>query len=59
MVVYSYIGGKAPYDGSLVEEVHHIHIALEIVYSTLAAAGLMFTLVCLIFNIYFRNARYR
>ena len=55
--VYSLTGG-VPYDGSAVDDVHHNHIAMVTIYSTLTTAGLIYTLVCLVFNIRFRNSKY-
>ena len=49
--------GGAPYDGSAVDAVHHSNIAVVTIYSILTTAGLVYTLVCLCFNILFRNTK--
>ena len=44
-------------DGSAVDAVHRNHLAMEIIYSILATAGLVFTVVCFVFNLLFRNTK--
>ena len=51
------VSGGAPYDGSAVDAVHRNHLAMEIIYSILATAGLVFTVVCFVFNLLFRNTK--
>ena len=51
--------GGAPYDGLAVDMVHHNNIAVVTIYSTLTSAGLVYTLICLGFNILFRNTKYK
>ena len=52
------LSGGAPYDGSAVDAIHHNHVALVTIYSTLTTAGLVYTLICLVFNTLFRNKRF-
>ena len=52
------IGGDIPYDGSPIEVIDSTHIAFTAIFFTLASLGLICTLVCLVFNIAFRNKRY-
>ena len=56
-MTYLLNAGGAPYDGSAVDAVHHNNIAVVTIYSTLTTAGLVYTLVCLGFNILFRNTK--
>ncbi|CAI8035412.1 Gamma-aminobutyric acid type B receptor subunit 2 [Geodia barretti] len=46
-----------PTDGVPIEEVVTVTIGLTVVYVILAAAGLVFTIICLVFTIFFRNER--
>ena len=50
--------GNPPYDGSPERVVETTPLALTIVYYTLATVGLVFTTMCLSFNIIFRNKPY-
>ena len=49
------IGGVPPYDGAARVELHTNDIGLEVVYSVTVFAGLMYTVVCLLFNTIFRK----
>ena len=53
------ITGGVPYDGVAVnEEVLAVHMALTVVLTFLSCAGIIFSIVCLLFNFYFRNTKY-
>ena len=47
----------APYDGAAREGLHQNSAALVSVYSVAASAGIMCAVVCLLFNIIFRNRK--
>lgn len=47
-----------PYDGIPEKEIVSVHLSLLIIYSILSLAGLIYTVICLIFNIVFRNQKY-
>ena len=47
-----------PHDGIPLEEDVTIHLALTILISIFVAAGLTFSVVCLVFNIVFRQRKY-
>ena len=49
--------GGAPYDGSADDVIHHNHKAMEVSYSIMASAGLIFAIACLAFNVLFRNRK--
>ena len=46
-----------PYDRAAIEKLHPLNQALIITYFIMASAGLVFAVVCLLFNIVFRNRR--
>ena len=46
-----------PNDGIPVEEVVSVSVALTVVYVILATAGLVFAVVCILFNLLFRQKR--
>lgn len=46
-----------PYDGIPFEEVVTLHVSVTVIFLLLASAGMVFTVVCLIFNFAFRNRR--
>ena len=46
-----------PNDGIPIEEVVTVAVPLTVVYVILATAGLLFTVVCLVFNFAFRERR--
>jgi hypothetical protein len=46
-----------PYDGAAREKLHHNSLALVSIYSVAAITGITFAVVCLAFNIIFRNRR--
>ena len=48
----------APYDGSPEEVIHNYNIILAGFYYVFAFLGLICAVVCLIFNILFRNKKY-
>ena len=47
--------GGVPYDGAARVVLHTNNIGLEIVYSITVFAGLIYTVVCLLFNTIFRK----
>ena len=47
--------GGAPYDGAVRNELHSNNIWIVIVYCIAACTGLVYTLVCFLFNIIFRR----
>ena len=49
---------SAPYDGTPREVLHLNHVSLVVIYSIFASAGLVFTIVCLLFTLIFREKRY-
>ena len=46
-----------PNDGIPVEEVVSVSVALTVVYVILTTAGLVFAVVCILFNLFFRQKR--
>ena len=46
-----------PSDGIPIEEVLTVSLALTVVYVTLATAGIVFAVVCLLFTLIFRNKK--
>ena len=51
------LSGGVLYDGAAEEKLHPLNKALTITSFMMASAGLVFTLVCLLFNIVFRNKK--
>ena len=48
-----------PYDGVAVnEEVLAVHLSLTVILIFLSCAGILFSIVCLLFNFFFRNTKY-
>ena len=56
-IYYTHTDGEIPYDG--VHKSAHVTIqtAVTVLYSMLALAGLVFSVVCLVFNFMARNSR--
>ncbi len=50
--------GEIPYDGVPVEEIETVAVPLTVIYSFLSIAGIIFAIVCLIFNFVLRNKKY-
>ncbi len=46
-----------PPDGTPIEIINTIHVALIIIMDIMAIVGVTFAIVCLVFNIVFRNKR--
>ena len=46
-----------PNDGIPDEDIVTVHIGITVVYVTLATTGLVFAVVCLVFNLVFRQKR--
>ena len=51
------ITGGVPYDGATLMTLHLNHIALVVLYSIAAVAGLVYAAVCLVFNLLFRKKK--
>ena len=49
--------GMVPYDGIPSEETISINAAVTALFVILATAGVAFTVICLLFNIIFRNSK--
>ena len=49
--------GGVPYDGATSEKLHPNDNTLIIIYSIVTFAGLVLTVVCLLFNMVFRNKK--
>ena len=47
-----------PYDGVPMKKIDTVPISLVVIIFLLAAAGIVFTIICLIFNFVFSNKRY-
>ena len=54
---WSCLADGIPNDGTPIEEVVTVSVALTVVYVVFAVAGLVFTAVCVIFTIIFRKRR--
>ena len=52
------ITGGAPYDGRARNRTSTAHYALTSIYSIAAIAGIIYAVICLVFNTVFRNKRY-
>lgn len=52
-----YHSGGVPQDGTPVFRIITFHLALVILYDIFAAAGLVFTTICLVFNFTQRNKK--
>ena len=57
MIITLTITGGVPYDGATRMTLHHNHIALVILYSIAAVAGLVYAAACLLFNLLFRKKK--
>ncbi len=53
-----YPDGLIPYDGVPIEEIVTVAVPLTVIYSAFASAGIIFAVVCLIFNFIFRKNAY-
>lgn len=47
-----------PYDGGAETAQHPLHTAVTIIYFILASVGLVYTILCLLFNTLFRNRKW-
>ncbi len=52
-----YYSIEIPYDGYPEESIDQYNIIMFVIYITMSTAGLIFAIVCLIFNIAFRNKK--
>ena len=55
--VYTNLPDGVPIDGIPIEEVVTVSLGLTVVYVILAAAGIVFAVVCLSFTLIFRKKR--
>lgn len=56
-MIYSLIDGLVPYDGVPIEEDVTVSVILTTVFTLLAIAGIIFTVVCIAFNVVFREKK--
>ena len=56
-IVLQFPGGAIPYDGAPEEKEVSVDPSLTIIFFILAAAGIVFAVVCLAFNFIFRNKK--
>ena len=47
-----------PQDGVRINTTVTIHVATTVIFTVLASSGIAFTVICLVFNCYFRNKMY-
>ena len=57
MLLFFIADGIVPYDGVPIEVEVHASLALAVVIYILAAAGVVFAIVCLVFNFAFRQRK--
>ena len=50
-------GGLIPYDGVPTEKEVSVDLSLTVIFSVLATAGIVFAVVCLVFNFIFRDKK--
>lgn len=51
------IADGVPYDGVPEEEIVTVHVSVTAVFVFLATAGLVFTVLCLVFNFFYRKKK--
>ena len=51
------LNGSIPYDGVPLKNIATVHPALTTVCILVASAGIMFTVISLVFNFIYRNAK--
>ncbi len=56
-MAYGITADGVPNDGALQERIHPNSLILISVYSVVAIAGIVYAVVCLLFNLIFRNRR--
>ncbi len=56
-VYLCYPDGLVPYDGVPIEEIETVAVPLTVIYTLLATAGIIFAIVCLVFNFVFRQRK--
>lgn len=49
--------GLIPYDGVPIEMTETVELPLTVLYSLLATAGIIFAIICLVFNFHFRKQK--
>ncbi len=57
IVCLCYPDGLVPYDGVPIEEIETVAMSLTVIYCLLATAGIVFAIVCLVFNFVFRKRK--
>ena len=57
IIVKYHAGGLVPYDGVPTNKYVTVAIPVTIVYILLSVAGIIFAILCLIFNFVYRNKR--
>ncbi len=53
----SHLDGLVPYDGVPIEETVTVNVSLTVIYTLMATAGIIFTIICLGFNFIFRDRK--
>ena len=55
-LIMNLIGG-VPYDGTPTAVIETVHISLTVIFTVLSTIGIVFTIVCLVFNFVFRDRK--
>ena len=56
--LYLVPAGLVPYDGVALEVTKTVNLALVVFCVVIATSGILYAIVCLVFNFYFRNTKY-
>ena len=59
MIMFPMLDGLVPYDGVPTEEYVTVGVPVTVVYILLSVIGIIFAVLCLIFNFMYRNKRYK
>lgn len=59
MIIFPMLDGLVPYDGVPTEEYVTVGVPVTVVYILLSVIGIIFAVLCLIFNFVYRNKRYK
>ena len=59
MIIYEYciLDGVIPYDGIPIKEFVAVAIPVTVIYVVLASTGIIFAMICLVFNYMYRNKK--
>lgn len=57
LITYIHSAAGRPYDGQPNIETETVSVVLTVIFSLLATAGIVFAIVCLVFNITFRKKK--